>query len=152
MTPESATRNRPIRITASSRALAAAVAACLSLGIAACGSDEPSAQEAFCEAGDSLQTDINALADLDLISEGTAGLEERFTTITADLDQLRESGSDVASDEISALETAVDDFGAALDALGDDISVEGAKAAGTALTGIATAASGVFDKLSSTCD
>jgi len=65
---------------------------------------------------------------------------------------LRESGSDVASDEISALETAVNDFGAAVDALGDDISVEGAKTAGTALTGITTAANGVFDKLSSTCD
>ncbi len=55
-------------------------------------------------------------------------------------------------DEISALETAVDDFGAAVDALGDDISVEGAQTAGTALTGITTAANGVFDKLSSTCD
>ena len=61
------------------------------------------------EAGDSLQTDINALADLDLISEGIDGLQQRFSTIKADLDQLRESGSDVASDEISALETAVDD-------------------------------------------
>jgi hypothetical protein len=152
MSPEPATRNRPIRITTSYRALATAIAACLALGVAACGSDEPTAEEVFCEAGDSLQTDINALADLDLISEGTDGLKERFSIIESDLDQLRKSGSDVASEEISALETAVDDFGNAVNALGDDISVEGAQAAGTALTGITTAASGVFDKLSSTCD
>ena len=152
MSPEPTTRNRPIRITTSYRALATAFAACLSLGVAACGSDEPTAEEDFCEAGDSLQTDINALTDVDLISEGTDPLKGRFSTNKADLDQLRESGSDVASDEISALETAVNDFGAAVDALGDDISVEGAKTAGTALTGITTAANGVFDKLSSTCD
>lgn len=152
MIPEPAARNRPIRFTTSHRVLATSVAACLSLGVAACGSDEPTAEEKFCEAGDSLQTDINALATLDIISEGADGLEERFSTIKADLDKLRDSGSDVASDEISALQTAVDDFGAAIDALGDDISVEGARTAGTALTGITAAANGVFDKLSSTCD
>lgn len=152
MNPEPSDTIRPVRITRSSRALAAAVAACLSLGVAACGSDEPTAEEDFCAAGDSLQTNINALADLDLVSEGTNGLQERFSTIKADLDQLSESGSDVASEEIAALKTAVDDFGAAVDALGDNISVEGAQAAGTALTGMTTAATGVFDKLSSTCD
>ena len=152
MSPEPTDTSRPIRTIRSSRALAAAIAACLSLGVAACGSDEPTAEEDFCAAGDSLQTNINALADLDVVSEGTNGLQERFSTIEADLDQLRESGSDVASEEISALESAVDDFGAAVDALGDDISVEGAQAAGTALTGITTAATGVFDKLSSACD
>lgn len=152
MNLEHATRNRPFRFTTSHRVLVTSVAVCLSLGVAACGSDEPTAEEKFCEAGDSLQTDINALATLDVISEGTDGLEERFSTIKADLDQLNESGSDVASDEISALETAVDDFGDAVDDLGDDISVEGAKTAGTALTGIVAAANGVFDKLSSTCD
>jgi hypothetical protein len=51
------------------------------------------------EAGDSLQTDINALADLDLISEGIDGLQERFSTIKA------------------ALETAVDDANGLFDKL-----------------------------------
>ena len=63
MSPEPTTRNQPIRITTSYRALATAFAACLSLGVAACGSDEPTAEEAFCEAGDSLQTGISTAAN-----------------------------------------------------------------------------------------
>ncbi len=139
-----------------SRLLAAGVVACFSLGVAACGSDsesdEASAEELFCEAGDSLRTDITALADLDIISEGTSGLQERFSTIEADIDQLRESGSEVASEEISTLETAVSDFGTTLEDLGNDISAQGAVAVGSALSNLTSAASGVFDALSSTCD
>jgi hypothetical protein len=152
MTPRPANTRRPSRTTTSARALATGVASFLLLGATACGSDEATAEEAFCDAGDSLQTDIDELADVDVVSEGTNGLEERFSTIEADLDQLRESGLDVASEEISALESAMDAFGAALDSLGDDISVERAQTASAALTGVVTASSGVLDKLSSTCD
>ncbi len=153
MSPEHISSTRPTRRP--SRLLAAGVVACFSLGVAACGSDdgdEASAEERFCEAGDSLRTDITALADLDIISEGTSGLQERFSTIEADIDQLRESGSEVASEEISTLETAVSDFGTTLDDLGNDLSAQGAVAVGSALSNLTSAASGVFDALSSTCD
>lgn len=151
MTPTPAAERRSIRTITSARALAVGVAAFLLLGVTACGSDEAS-EDAFCDAGASLQTNVAGLADLDVISEGTDGLKERFSTIEADVDELAETGRDVASEEISALESALDELGTALGALGDDISVDGAQAVGAALTGVVTASTSVFDKLSSTCD
>ena len=56
----------------------------------------------------------------------TDAVTDQVEAIQSDVVQLRNSGSDVAADEISALGTAVDDLAAALDALGSDTSVDSA--------------------------
>ena len=49
----------------------AAVVAALSLGtLSACGSDGESPEDAFCDAAVSLQTNIEGIADVDIISGG----------------------------------------------------------------------------------
>ncbi len=79
----------------------AAVAA-LSIGtLAACGSDSESSEDTFCDAGDSLRSNIEGIADIDIVSGGTDAVTEQFDAIESDVEQLRDSGSDVAADEIS---------------------------------------------------
>jgi len=124
----------------------------MSLGFAAgCGSDSESSEEAFCEARDSLRANVEGIAEIDVIAGGTDAISERFAAIKSDLQQLKDSGSEVAADEIVALESSVDELGSALEALGADISVEGALAVRNAASSVVTAAGDVLDRLSTTC-
>lgn len=116
--------------------------------LAACGD---SAEDAFCDAGDSLRADIEGLGSVDIITNGTSALDEQFSAISSDLDDLRESGADVAAEEIDALGSATESLGTALDGLQADISVEGAQGVADAVSGVATAANAVLDKLATTC-
>jgi hypothetical protein len=117
----------------------------------ACSDDDPSPEEAFCEAGDSLRADVDGLADLDLIAGGTNALNERVEAIRTDIDELKKSGTEVAKEEVGALETTVDELRAALEAVGDDVTVDGARDAAAAASGVIEAAGAVFDKLAATC-
>ena len=67
----------------------------LVLAVAACGDDSsgsgdsgPTSEEAFCQAGDQLGTDVAGLTDIDLIAEGTDAVDAAFTSIRADTDAL----------------------------------------------------------------
>jgi hypothetical protein len=136
------------------RAVGVVVLASLSLGFASgCGSDESaeSTEDAFCDAGDSLRTNIETVADIDIVSGGTDAISERYTAIESDLAQLQDSGSDLAADEISALDSAVDDLGSALEALGEDISVANAQQISTSVADVVSAAGNVLERLSTTC-
>ena len=80
-------------------------------GIAGCGSDdEPSAQEKYCEAGDSLRSSVDALVGLDLVAEGTDGLNSAVDAVKGDVEELRDAASDAAADDVSVLEQSVDDL------------------------------------------
>ncbi len=136
------------------RLIVAVVAAVLTMGlVAGCGDDdeEASSEEAFCAAGDSLGSNVDGLGDIDIAAEGTNALDAQFDAITSDLEDLRSSGSDVAADEIAALEAAVDQLEADLDALGDEVTAEGASAVGDSVNSVVTAARTVQDRLDATC-
>jgi len=129
-----------------------AVVAALSLAtLSACGSDSESSEDAFCDAGDSLRSNIEGIADIDIVSGGTDAFTDQIAAIQADVDALRDSGSDVAADEISALETAVDEVAAALDGLGDEISIENAQTVASSVGAVVTAAGDVYERLDSAC-
>ncbi|MDG1267140.1 MAG: hypothetical protein P8O03_12520 [Ilumatobacter sp.] len=131
---------------------AAAVVAALSLGtLSACGSDGESPEDAFCDAAVSLQTNIEGIADVDIISGGTDAVTDQVEAIQSDVVQLRNSGSDVAADEISALGTAVDDLAAALDALGSDTSVDSAQAVVSSAGAVVVSAGAVYNRFDSVC-
>ena len=144
--------HRPGSFQARSRRVVSAVAlAGLSLGFAsACGSDDSSA-DAFCDAGDSLRSNIETIGDIDIIAGGTDAVSERFEAIESDLKQLQDSGSDVASDEISALDSAVSDLGSALGGLSGGVSVEDAEQLVSSITAVLTSGDAVIEQLSTTC-
>lgn len=143
------TRTTPSRTVAVS-----VVGAVLAVGsLAACGSDsdDESAEDKFCAAGDSLRSNISGIADIDIVSGGTDAITEQVSAIQTDVDELRESGADVAADEVSALQTAIDELDSALSDLGGDISVESAQAVGNAVGSVVTSAGDVIERLDSTC-
>ncbi|HUW01690.1 MAG TPA: hypothetical protein VMW08_05020 [Acidimicrobiales bacterium] len=136
------------------RPVAVFAGALMTLGVlTACGSDDSGTtpEDAFCEAGDSLKTDVGSLADLDLVADGTNGLEDQLTAIKSDIDDLRSSGQEVAAPEIDALDSALDELKSTAETLGDSPSVQAVADAATSVTGVVTSAQAVFDTLDSTC-
>ena len=111
----SAARTDGVAVPRARRLLGVAVVAALSVATLSCGSDGDSSETAFCDAGDSLRSNITGIADIDIISGGVDAVTNQLAAIRSDVDQLRASGSDVAAEEISTLETAVADLGTAID-------------------------------------
>lgn len=138
------------------RALALVV---IGLALAACGDDSDSSgdsdatpEEAFCESGDQLETDVDALLDMDVTAEGTDAVEEAYSTVRDDTDALVANGQEFAADDINALEQAVDELGAALDALSGDLTAANGADVLTAVSDIGTAAESLQTTLTETCD
>ena len=132
--------------------LTIALAAILSVSfLAACGDDDESPEEAFCNAGDSLESDVQALSDLDIVAEGTDGLDEQLGSIESDLTEMKEAGTEVAGEQIAELETAIADLETSLDDLGGDLTVDNAGTAIDAVSRIVTSAQAVRTELASTC-
>jgi archaellum component FlaC len=118
------------------------------LSLAACGSDDDqSAQEKYCEAGQSLESSAAALLDLDLITQGTSGLEDAVDEVEKDVDALRDSATEAAADEVDALEQSVKDLDSALSDVSGDISTDNVAALQTAVQSVATAFQGLNSTL-----
>jgi hypothetical protein len=137
------------------RALALVV---IGLAVAACGDDSsdggdsaPTSEEAFCESGEQLETDVAALTDIDVVAEGTDAVEDAFSAIRADTDALVASGQDFAADDINALEQAVDELGSALDDLSGELTAANSADVLTAVSDIGTAATSLQTTLTETC-
>mgnify|MGYP001827804755 CR=1 FL=1 len=128
---------------------AAVVVAFLSMfALVGCGDDDKSAQERYCEAGESLASSLGALTNLDLIAQGTDGLEEAAEEVQDDVDELRDAASDAAADDVAALEQSVDELENAISALGGDLTTENVATVSAAIQTVGTSAQAVFDTLS----
>jgi len=125
-----------------------AVAASLGvLALGACGSDEESAQDQYCEAGAELRSSLASLVDLDLLASGTDGLKDAVDQVSDDVDALRDSASDAAADDVDALEAAVGALGDSISALGDDLSGANVGAVGESISEVSAAAQAVISTL-----
>ena len=130
------------------------------LALAGCSDDDDdtSTQEAYCEAGQTLESSVNSLSGLvvgdgtpgsvmDSVVEGRDDLDSALDAVKADLDALREAATDAAADEVDALKQAVDGLDEAFSELVGDLSVEKATAAQEAFQGVEAAAGAVTDAL-----
>ena len=133
------------------RVLIILVGGLLALAVAAGCGDESTAEEAYCEAGDNLQNSVDALRDLDVVAEGTGALDERIGNIKDDLETLKGRAGDVASDEIAALNTAIEDAQTARDELGDNLTAAGAQDVLASVSEVVDASRSVRDTLSAAC-
>lgn len=117
--------------------------------VAACGDDDDgvSAQEKYCEAGESLEASVGALSSVELVAGGVDGLESALGAVEDDLKDLRDAATDAVADDIDVLEESVDDLSSALSDLGGEITSDNAAAVGTAVEGVAAAALGVWETL-----
>jgi hypothetical protein len=127
----------------------------VALAVAACGDDsgdDVSSEEAFCQSGEQLETDVASLLDMDVVAEGTDAVDDAFTTIRADTDALVAAGQDFAADDINAVEQAVDELGSAVDDLSGELTTDNAGAVATAVSDLGTAVQGLQTTLTETCN
>jgi hypothetical protein len=113
------------------RALAGALA--IVLALSACGDDDDQAANStttaeptttsngdeLCAAIDDAEQAIGALADIDVLAEGTDAVEARLTTIREDLAEIKELAPDTAPEEAEAFDSAMASLDDAITALGD---------------------------------
>jgi hypothetical protein len=126
-----------------------AVVACLgALVLGACGSDEESAQDQYCQAGADLRSSLASLVDLDLLASGTDGLNEAIEQVSDDVAALRESASDATADDVEALEASVAELEESISALGGELSSDNLTAVGDAIGEVSAAAQAVISTLS----
>ena len=111
-------------------------------------SDGASAQVQYCEAGASLRESVASLTSLDLVAEGTSGLETAIDSVKGDLGQLRDAAGESSATEVDAFEGSVDELEGAFSDLGGDISVENASAVAAAVQSVASSAQAVYETLS----
>ena len=141
------TRETPARRHARPRLFGTAIV--IVLVLAGCGDSDgdTSSQEKYCEAGQSLESSVSGLTDLDLVAEGTNGLESALGAVQDDLAQLLDAATDAAADEVAALEQSVDDLDSALADLGGEISTDNVSTLSAAVQSVGSAATGVFGTL-----
>ncbi len=123
---------RPSRLRA-----AAAIAALSTVAVTACGSDE-SAQDRYCEAGESLEASVTALFELDLIAEGTNGLSAALEAVGNDIEELRDAATEATAGDVDALNESFTVVEESVSAAGEDLSE-------ASVTGVVTAIGGVRD-------
>jgi hypothetical protein len=132
--------------------------------------EEPTAAQKYCEAGQSLESSINALVGLvgvddarqalDLVTQSTSvttmndDLESAIDAVEDDLDALQETATDAAADEVDVVERAMGDLNDALSKLSSNLftssetaDLDNAAAAQDAAQGVATAAQAVYGTL-----
>lgn len=114
-----------------------------------CGDDgdEGSAQDRYCDAGQSLEDSIRSLSDLDLVAEGTDGLESAIGAVRDDLTTLRDTATDATADDVESLSESVDELRNTLSDLGDEISAGNVSALRDAIRSVGSAAQAVYDTL-----
>lgn len=125
------------------------VVACLgALALGACGSDEKSAQDQYCQAGADLRSSLASLVDLDLIASGTDGLNEAIEQVGDDVDALRDSASEAAADDVDALEASVAELEDSISTLGGELSGDNLSAVREAISAVSASAQAVIGTLS----
>ncbi len=97
----------------------------LATGSSSCGDDDgESAQDRYCQAGAELESSVAALVELDLIAEGTNGLESAIQAVDDDLTVLDETANEASADDVDALEQAFTDLESALAGLEGGITAQ----------------------------
>jgi uncharacterized protein YoxC len=117
------------------------------LALGACGSDEESAQDQYCQAGADLRASLAALVDLDLIASGTDGLNDAIQQVSDDVDALRENANDATADDVEALEASVDGLEESISMLGGELSSDNLTAVRDAIGEVSAAAQAVISTL-----
>lgn len=96
-----------------------------------------------CADREALRSSVADLTDVDLVAEGTNGVEPAVEAVKEDLAALRSSAESELEPEVQAVEDAVDELETAVADLGSG----GAAEAATAVSDLAEAASTLLDEL-----
>ena len=109
------------------------------------------AEQAYCADGDQLESDLSALADLELPDDGTDAVQAQIDTLKTDLSALKSSAADVASTEITTFETSLDDLEAAANEVTGELTASSAANVVVAIEDAVAAGGDVVSTLQTTC-
>ncbi len=124
------------------------IAAAIGIGIFAVTREDSQAdaQASFCSSVEQLDSDVQALLALEPTSASQSDYQDAVDSIQSDWDDTKSDASDLASVDMSTLDTAWDDFKSAVDDVPDDASVSDAlNDVGTAATSFASTAKSTLD-------
>lgn len=136
--------------------IAIGAVAILALSVAACSDDDDdndaTPTPSVCDQAQTLQSSVQDLANLNVISAGTSGLTAAVDQVKTDADALKTTASDAIAPDVDALQTAIDDARETLSNIDSDASLSSRIAdVETALQGIATAAADLKDTIENEC-
>lgn len=120
--------------------------------LAACGDDEASPDDAFCDAGDTLEQSIAALGEMDVAAEGTNALGDALAEIESDVGALLEAGAEVAEAELEALDDALNTLESSVDQISESVGADEVTALVSGVGDALVAADAVIVKLDETCE
>ena len=115
----------------SSRPVVRRLVACVALGVVlvSCGDDDDSSSD-VCADREALRESVDALANVDVVAEGTNGVTAAVSEVEDDLAALRSSASDELEPQVQAVQEAVDE----LETAAADVDSGGASAAVAAVS------------------
>lgn len=138
-------------LTASTVATGLVLAMALAVPMA-CGDDDSSDTASVCDSRDDLQESIRALGNVDVLRQGTNGLEDAADDVRDALDDVRQAAQDEFGPEIDAVETALGALGDALRSFTDQGSTSaGVNAVIDAATQLRDATSTLADDVQNEC-
>jgi molecular chaperone GrpE (heat shock protein) len=92
-------------------------------GAVACGDDDASAEEQYCEALDGLEASIAELTALDPATASIDQIDEAREGIQSSLEDVDAAAEDVSADRVDDLDAAYDDLEGAVDDVSGDATV-----------------------------
>ena len=118
-------------------------------GLVALGgcSDDESAQDQYCEAGENLESSVDTLLNLDVVAEGANGVESAVQAVANDAQKMSDTASEAASDDVEALDDALSQLESSLSAVGEELTTDNARTVLDAIDAVRTAATGVYSTL-----
>lgn len=136
--------------------VSAAIALALGSIVTSCGDDDTtsttdtdaptttiSSTEQVCSDREALRDAVSALTDVDVVAEGTSGIEAAVTDVRESLDALRSSASADLQPDVDALRDALDSLQTAI----GDIGSAGVSGVASAAQDVASAGRTLLDRL-----
>jgi hypothetical protein len=125
----------------------AVLALSTSLAVTACSDD--SASSALCDSADELQSDLSALTDVDVRSDGVDALGSALQDVEDAATSLADEAGDELQPEVDGLQTALSDLGSAISGASSD----GLQPVTTAIGDVGDAGTALIDDVeSSSCN
>jgi len=111
-----------------------------------------SADQAYCDDVATLKTDLDSLASLDVISQGTDALKQQVTKVEDSLTALKSSAKGSAATQIDEFDSSLTDLKSSIDKLGSgDLTLANAGEALTAVSTTVTSGQAVYTQLNTAC-
>ncbi len=143
------------------KALVAAAAATLGLGVfAGCSSDDSSStsttksatsKDAVCSARTKLKNNLKSLEDPSLLTEGKSGIQSSLDSVEQDVNNLTDAAKSDYKPQVDAVKSAIDDLKSAIKDVGSGSLTDSIQAIGKAVTSVGSTTETLLNQVKADC-